>query len=661
MGQHVHTVSLFVSACVYAACARASSSQVALSPNAVNGQGVAAVLLPLLFIALGFVYVRYNVSVAQWVVALMPVSCALLAREWFVVRLLTCCPQTFAPLFSSAFLLVLAVPMHALASQRYYTLADGFVSCGACFVLFLSQHDFVTTCEPVCHVQLVCVAVLQSGALALLYHRAGCADNVVCVPGLLLGVAFALSYLASGTADVFAGALQCVATVVLANAVVWMQRDEGGHGLPDIVACIAAGGCMVELLLGSSTVRSVIIICFFAALLAKLSCGDKGGGVVSTGFVVVLSCGALLFMFLTSQGSTHFPNQRASIDVPYRYPERAEPGKLLNATVIMMDSQRKPLLRSIDLLQDNFLTCFPYPLHVFVEGVNEEYQRQVQQRTTSLVTFLDVAKEFSTPPNGIPMETVRFWIEVQKSGRGHHFGYRMMCRFFAGVFAQLPFLKGFEFYLRLDTDSYFRQPVLVDPFSRMVTEGCSYGYMQSHQAHTDAADVTTDLYDTTMEWVREAGVPKANVTRMKKELISRGVYNRKMFYNNFEVGAVALLSGNTYQSFFRHLDETDGFLKYRWGDAPVRTLAMHLLLSPPEMCSFEKYLPYQHGRYKNKVYHSTGMITLLPIIPSHISHFYSHKKTVLSFSDIGARQQWKIRLATTLHNVVKQSFMLQYT
>ena len=46
---------------------------------------------------------------------------------------------------------------------------------------------------------------------------------------------------------------------------------------------------------------------------------------------------------------------------------------------------------------------------------------------------------------------------------------------------------------------------------------------------------------------------------------------------NFEVGDLNFFRAEAYQSLFRALDATNGFVERRWGDAPFRTLAIETL------------------------------------------------------------------------------------
>eukprot|EP00755_Sulcionema_specki_P026032 Sspe_Gene.84690::Locus_55595_Transcript_1_1_Confidence_1.000_Length_1105::g.84690::m.84690/K10967/KTR1_3; alpha 1,2-mannosyltransferase len=268
--------------------------------------------------------------------------------------------------------------------------------------------------------------------------------------------------------------------------------------------------------------------------------------------------------------------------------------KLHNGVVVFLDSERKPVLKALRLLHTNFLSCWGYDVHIFKENLNDTYRAAVEKATTSRVSFTEV--DFTRPHNNIHPDTITYWIKVLNRGRGHHFGYRMMCRFFAGAFLlEQEALRKYDYYWRLDTDSWIRKQIKVDPFAIMHSKGCLYGYHDT--PHRDIHTVTERLLDYTLEWAQEYGMPEGNVSRMMKQIPNRS--RLPMYYNNFEIARTSLLLSDPYRSFFQYLDSTDGFMKTRWGDAPVRTLAVLMMTAESERCGFRGVIPYVHGRYKD--------------------------------------------------------------
>eukprot|EP01062_Namystynia_karyoxenos_P035635 TRINITY_DN26063_c0_g1_i2.p1 TRINITY_DN26063_c0_g1~~TRINITY_DN26063_c0_g1_i2.p1 ORF type:complete len:436 (+),score=124.91 TRINITY_DN26063_c0_g1_i2:153-1460(+) len=278
---------------------------------------------------------------------------------------------------------------------------------------------------------------------------------------------------------------------------------------------------------------------------------------------------------------------------------------MARGVILFLDSERKPILgkpsrtrgrSALKVLQRSFLSCWPYPVHIFKENATEEWITKVRALTTSTVTFTEVRHVFDAPPGKVHNDTTTYWIEVLARGAGHHLGYRLMCRFFAGVFAEDPKLRDYDYYWRLDTDSWVGvdQPLRVDPFAVMHDRGCRYGFPDSPQQ--DGPTVTKGLLQTALDWSEAVGMPAQNLSRLRGVVRSMGG-RLPMYYNNFELASFAFLRSPLYRSYFSFLDGTDGFLKHRWGDAPVRTLAVLLMLSEGETCSFRGLVPYRHANY----------------------------------------------------------------
>jgi len=86
--------------------------------------------------------------------------------------------------------------------------------------------------------------------------------------------------------------------------------------------------------------------------------------------------------------------------------------------------------------------------------------------------------------------------------------------------------------------------------------------------------VVIGLWDTILRYMRLRDINRAQI---KNYETSEGDYNMQMYYNNFEVSSTHLWQSKAYQDFFEYLDRTGGILLRRWGDSPIRTLALAVL------------------------------------------------------------------------------------
>lgn len=70
-------------------------------------------------------------------------------------------------------------------------------------------------------------------------------------------------------------------------------------------------------------------------------------------------------------------------------------------------------------------------------------------------------------------------------------------------------------------------------------------------------------------------------------------YNLCHFWTNFEIARVDLFKSKTYQDYFNYLESTGGFYRERWGDAPVHSLAVAMMLNKEEIHYFRD-IGYKH-------------------------------------------------------------------
>ena len=66
-----------------------------------------------------------------------------------------------------------------------------------------------------------------------------------------------------------------------------------------------------------------------------------------------------------------------------------------------------------------------------------------------------------------------------------------------------------------------------------------------------------------------------------------------VYYNNFEVSALSLWRSTDYQDYIEYIDSLGGIYYYRWGDAPIRTLAVTLFVPSTKIHQFTD-IPYKH-------------------------------------------------------------------
>ena len=238
--------------------------------------------------------------------------------------------------------------------------------------------------------------------------------------------------------------------------------------------------------------------------------------------------------------------------------------------------------KSLRLVEENLL---PYTnstdVLVFCEESFEEYKSKVQ---TNLNLRYETI-EFNVPeyPQEILDQIPEFFPHpthgngpVAWGHPGFSMGYRHMCRFFSGELYNNTVIKEYDYYLRLDTDSFIHTPLNYDIFKWAEEVECYYGFI-APAIQKDNPKVIEGLWETVNELIPE-------------NFIEDGM----MFYTNFELGKVSWFLTSEYMRFYNELDKTGGFYTKRWGDAPIKYLGVNLLMEPEHIIPVQGFT-YQHG------------------------------------------------------------------
>lgn len=170
------------------------------------------------------------------------------------------------------------------------------------------------------------------------------------------------------------------------------------------------------------------------------------------------------------------------------------------------------------------------------------------------------------------------------------FSYRNMCRYMSGGFQWHPLL--------LDYTHFWR----VEPGVRLycdttVPEETKYSFTISM---IEYPKTVVTLMDSVIEGLESLN--KTHLLSAEADNLSRFVYDSSRgytmchFWTNFEIGSLDVLRSETYMDLFRFLDQKGGFYYERWGDAPVRTILLSLLLPPGDITRLHDWA-YQHEPY----------------------------------------------------------------
>lgn len=265
-----------------------------------------------------------------------------------------------------------------------------------------------------------------------------------------------------------------------------------------------------------------------------------------------------------------------------------------NGVIIYMSCTRDVplLLRSLVLLFMHFRQASDYPIVVFHDDITPEAiadlrakLRDALGRETPNVAFEYLEFAF---PAGFVFDPAK--VNPKAPLSEFRLGYRHMCRFHSGEIYKDPRLAKYDWYWRLDSDSYILGPIQTDPFEHMARNGLEYAYLSD--VDYEAPRVAEGLWETTQRFRQTCGFDSSNIDRH----LRFGKWPYTLFYTNFEIGKFSFFRGPQYMAYYDALDATGMFYYNRWGDAPVHWLGVRMFMPDAKVWRV-KTIAYQHNNW----------------------------------------------------------------
>jgi len=160
-----------------------------------------------------------------------------------------------------------------------------------------------------------------------------------------------------------------------------------------------------------------------------------------------------------------------------------------------------------------------------------------------------------------------------------------MCRFWAGLIYTNPKVMEYEYYMRLDCDSFITEPTGRNLFSDV--SGKVYGYLTDGIMH-DASPHSKDLNKTIKEFEVSCNTTKYGTIDDVKEGM--------LYYTNFEICKIYAFLNSPYMEMFNHIDRNGGIYVHRWGDHIIRYAGLHIFFSKGDVVEI-KGVSYNHQTY----------------------------------------------------------------
>ncbi|CAI4065335.1 hypothetical protein N7582_002964 [Saccharomyces uvarum] len=107
-------------------------------------------------------------------------------------------------------------------------------------------------------------------------------------------------------------------------------------------------------------------------------------------------------------------------------------------------------------------------------------------------------------------------------------------------------------------------------------------------------DHSQEDYENDIEGIQYLVERARSKIPLMEDAIEKEEYNLCHFWSNFEIARVDLFDNEIYNAYFKHLEETGGFWTERWGDAPIHSIGLGMILDLEDVHYFRD-IGYRHS------------------------------------------------------------------
>ena len=233
------------------------------------------------------------------------------------------------------------------------------------------------------------------------------------------------------------------------------------------------------------------------------------------------------------------------------------------------------LMNSLRTLDNDFNNEFNHPVIIFHEDdLSLDARGNISRSIKSDVYFQNVELAM---PNFIAPES-------RRTSCKYRIGYKHMCRFqVKGVYEQ-PIMRFLDYSWRLDDDSLMLSYIKYDIFRYMSDNDIIYGYMF---IDNDRARCIAGLWDATRGYIQNNSIETQFFYEWPEG---------QLYHNNFELSSMVLWYSREYQDYIDVIDKIGGIYYHRWGDAPIRSIAVSMFVPEHKTHCFDDF-GYKHRRW----------------------------------------------------------------
>ncbi|KAJ3149610.1 hypothetical protein HDU89_003663 [Geranomyces variabilis] len=220
---------------------------------------------------------------------------------------------------------------------------------------------------------------------------------------------------------------------------------------------------------------------------------------------------------------------------------------------------------ALSRLEDQFNQYACYPILLFHTGLLKSEQLKLATYTTAEMKLIDVSAVWHFPPvltNEIASQNVT-WDEICRCGDSMKFppDYCLMGPWWIYYIFKTGYLKPYDYWWRMDTDTYLISPLPTDPFDLIAQKKFAFSYVQFEDSEMEFAPCIPSLYDTAVNYAKLAGAVDSQTSKM---LENRG----GRWSGWWAVAETRFFHSEAYFGFTSYLVENWPW-KERWGEQAV--------------------------------------------------------------------------------------------
>ena len=258
--------------------------------------------------------------------------------------------------------------------------------------------------------------------------------------------------------------------------------------------------------------------------------------------------------------------------------------------ILTRRSRMKKMYITLRLLSENFLSLYSqYPLVIFHDDYTSDDELLMK------IAFPNIKFNFIRITLSLPNVPFQFVGKIPDrtvcSPTTSSIGYRHMCRFHAFLASKYLSDNGyddFEYHWRLDDDSIITHPIGYDVFKFMKWNKKLYGFINIVE---DGEECVEGLVSLANAFLNESNI-QLNTNNSFLHILKLP----SIFYNNFEISHASLWRNPLWLRFADLVDRSFGIYMHRWGDAPLRTLGVGMMVGKSQLHSFTD-IGYKHSPF----------------------------------------------------------------